>query len=99
MKRAQLEPSVRTVAQRGEKSGMVEAAGMPEGLADLCIRAGSRTNDMVLDPFAGAGTTGVVAAKLGRRFVGIELNPEYAAIAQRRIAAAAPLFVRPDVIS
>lgn len=89
--------SVWTIATQPFKGA--HFAVMPERLADLCIRAGSRTNDMVLDPFAGAGTTGVVAAKLGRRFVGIELNPEYAAIAQRRIAAAAPLFVRPDVIS
>jgi DNA modification methylase len=40
----------------------------------------------VLDPFAGAGTTGVVAAQLGRAFVGIELKPEYAEMARTRIA-------------
>jgi DNA modification methylase len=41
--------------------------------------------DTVLDPFAGAGTTGVAATKLGREFIGIELNPDYAAMADRRI--------------
>ena len=46
----------------------------------------------VLDPFAGAGTTGLVANRLGRDFVGIELNPDYAAMARKRIAADAPLL-------
>ena len=41
----------------------------------------------VLDPFTGSGTTGVVAKRHGRAFIGIELNPEYAAMAERRIAA------------
>ena len=40
---------------------------------------------VVLDPFFGSGTTGVVAAQEGRRFIGIELNPDYAALAQQRI--------------
>jgi site-specific DNA-methyltransferase (adenine-specific) len=43
---------------------------------------------VVLDPFTGAGTTGLVAVELGRRFHGIELNPEYAAMAADRVAAA-----------
>jgi hypothetical protein len=48
---------------------------------------------VVLDPFAGSGTVGVVCERLGRRFVGIELNPEYAAMAERRIAKhVMPLF-------
>jgi DNA modification methylase len=46
----------------------------------------------VLDPFAGSGTTGVVATKLGRDFIGIELNPQYAELARRRIGGAMPLF-------
>jgi DNA modification methylase len=48
----------------------------------------------VLDPFAGSGTTGVVACGHGRNFVGTELNPEYAAMARRRIGAVNPLLVR-----
>ena len=40
----------------------------------------------VLDPFSGSGTTGMVACQLGRRYIGIELNPEYAAMSERRIA-------------
>ena len=47
----------------------------------------------VLDPFTGAGTTGLVATGLGRDFVGAELNPEYAAMARARIKAGNPLYV------
>jgi len=47
---------------------------------------------VVLDPFMGAGTTGLVACKLGRDFVGIEISPDYSAMAAKRIIADAPLF-------
>ncbi len=67
-------------------------ATFPEALAERCILAGSRAGDTVLDPFAGAGTTGLVAAKLGRSFVGIELNPDYADLARRRISREEPLL-------
>lgn len=63
-------------------------ATMPEALADRCVRAGSEVGDLVIDPFGGAGTTGLVSIKHGRRYVGPELNPEYAAIASRRITEA-----------
>jgi DNA modification methylase len=46
---------------------------MPEALAEICVRAGSRAGDVVLDPFCGTGTTGVVALKLARKFIGIDL--------------------------
>jgi DNA modification methylase len=48
----------------------------------------------VLDPFFGAGTTGLVADRLQRNCIGIELNPEYAAIAERRINGDSPLFAK-----
>ena len=67
-------------------------ATFPPELPRRCILAGSRPGDLVLDPFSGAGTTGLVSNRLGRDFVGIELNPQYAAMARRRIAADAPLF-------
>jgi DNA modification methylase len=67
-------------------------ATYPEALIEPCIRAGSRHGDTVLDPFAGSGTTGVVALKNGRSFVGIELNPDYAEMARRRIGSVSPLF-------
>jgi hypothetical protein len=46
----------------------------------------------VLDPFNGAGTTGLLALRLGRHYIGIELNPEYIAMSERRIREDAPLF-------
>ena len=67
-------------------------ATMPPDLAEVCVLSGSRAGDLVLDPFAGAGTTGLVAARHGRDFVGVELNPAYAEMARERIAADAPLL-------
>ena len=67
-------------------------AVMPEALVEPCVLAGSEPNDLVLDPFAGSGTVGVVALRHGRRFVGCELNPNYASIAQQRILDDAPLL-------
>ena len=67
-------------------------AVMPEALVEPCVLAGSREGDLVLDPFAGSGTVGVVALRHQRNFVGVELNPEYATMAQHRIADDAPLL-------
>jgi len=69
-------------------------AVMPPALADRCIRSGSRVGDTVLDPFSGAGTTGMVARRLRRQYVGIELNPEFADMARQRIDSDAPLLNR-----
>jgi DNA modification methylase len=65
-------------------------ATFPMALVEPCIKAGSRAGDTILDPFAGSGTTGIVAARHGREFVGIELNPKYAEMADQGIAG--PLF-------
>lgn len=67
-------------------------AVMPNGLAEICIAAGCPRGGVVLDPFGGAGTTGVVADRMQRDAILIELNPEYAAMAERRITGDAPLF-------
>lgn len=58
----------------------------PRSLADLCIRAGSKVGDRVLDPFLGSGTTGVVCNFLNRRCTGIELKEEYAQLALERLS-------------
>lgn len=63
-------------------------ATMPPALAERCILAGSAIGDTVLDPFGGAGTTGLAAQRHGRRAVLIELNPDYAVLARRRLAPA-----------
>ncbi len=60
-------------------------ATFPIALPERCILAGSRVGDLILDPFVGAGTTGVAAKRHRRQFVGIELNPEYARMALERI--------------
>jgi site-specific DNA-methyltransferase (adenine-specific) len=59
-------------------------ATFPEEIPKLCILAGSRVGDTVLDPFAGSGTVGKVALELGRRAVLIELNPAYVELARER---------------
>ena len=63
-------------------------------IADF-IRWHTQPGDVVCDPFMGSGSTGVACIQTGRRFIGIELEEKYAAIARRRIADAAPLFVPP----
>ena len=61
-------------------------ATFPPALAEPCIRLSTQPGDLVLDPFLGSGTVAQVAIEHGRPFIGIELNPEYVAIARRRIA-------------
>jgi site-specific DNA-methyltransferase (adenine-specific)/site-specific DNA-methyltransferase (cytosine-N4-specific) len=65
-------------------------AVFPPGLVRLCIQAGSRHGGVILDPFFGSGTVGVVCRENQRRCVGIELNPEYVQIALKRINQAHP---------
>lgn len=64
-------------------------ATFPYTLPEICMRAGTRPGGIVLDPFAGAGTTGLACKKNGREFVGIELNGDYISMAKRRLAKAA----------
>ena len=63
----------------------------PEALLARIILAASRPDDLVLDPFSGTGTTGAVARRLRRRFIGIERQRDYAAAAEERIAAVEPM--------
>lgn len=67
-------------------------ATFPEDLIVDCIKAGCPENGIVLDPFMGAGTTALVAAKLNRNYVGCELNPDYIAIAEKRLFNELGLF-------
>jgi DNA modification methylase len=67
-------------------------ATYPPALIEPCILAGCPKGGAVLDPFGGAGTTGLVADRLGRNAVLIELNPEYAGIAERRLAGDGGMF-------
>lgn len=67
-------------------------AVFPPSVVEPCVKAGSCAGDSVLDPFCGSGVTGLVALRLGRSFVGIELNANYVEMAHQRIEAAAPLL-------
>ena len=69
-------------------------AVMPEALVEPCVLASTRRTEpsIVLDPFTGSGTVGVVALRNGCDFVGTELNPEYAQIARTRIEGDQPMF-------
>ena len=68
-------------------------ATFPPALIEPCILAGSRVNDIVLDPFMGSGTTAAVALQHGRQYLGCELNPAYRPLQDARIATSVgPLF-------
>ena len=75
--------SVWTVATKPYKDA--HFATFPPKLIEPCILAGSAADTLVLDPFSGAGTTGVVAVQHGRRYIGIELNPDYLEMSRKRI--------------
>jgi site-specific DNA-methyltransferase (adenine-specific) len=62
-------------------------ATFPPALVEPCLLASTKPGDFILDPFFGSGTAGLVAQQLGRKYVGIELNPEYVALAADRLEA------------
>lgn len=72
-------------------------ATYPPDLIKPCILAGSPEGSIILDPFSGAGTTGLVALRYGRRYIGVEINPEYAELSVRRIIDDAPLLNDPNL--
>ena len=76
--------SVWSVSTKGFRGA--HFAVFPEKLIEPCILAGCPEGGVVLDPFAGSGTTGVVAKRMGRGFMGCEINPSYVEMAARRIA-------------
>lgn len=67
-------------------------AVFPPALIEPCVKLTTRPGDLVLDPFIGSGTAGLVALKHARRFVGVELNPEYVGLARRRLGEEAALY-------
>src|SRR6202046_2411015 len=76
---------------KGEDGKKLHPTQKPEALLARVILAASRPDDLVLDPFSGTGTTGAVAHRLRRRFIGIERHADYAAAAEQRIAAIEPM--------
>jgi DNA modification methylase len=85
-------PDVWTIPTQAGGAG-VHFATMPPELAERCIRASSRPGDTVLDPFGGAGTTALVADRMNRHAVLIELNPRYVELTHNRVQNDAPFFV------
>jgi DNA modification methylase len=67
-------------------------ATYPPELILPCVLAGSKADDLILDPFSGSGTTGEVAMSQGRNYLGLELNPEYALMSEKRLTDACGLF-------
>lgn len=67
-------------------------ATFPRALIEPCILAGSKPGDIVLDPFGGSGTTGMVAESLGRKWLLIELNPDYEKLSKDRTAQQGIVF-------
>ncbi len=76
---------------KNREGGKLHPTQKPEALLARVLLAASDQGDLVLDPFFGSGTTGAVAKRLGRSFIGIERDPAYAAAARARIAAIEPL--------
>lgn len=68
-----------------ERHKTIHKTEKPESLLERIISLGSRENDLILDPFLGSGTTGVVAKRLNRRFIGVEIDKQYFDIARERI--------------
>src|SRR3954468_11804100 len=76
---------------KGQDGKKLHPTQKPESLLARVILSSSRPDDLVLDPFSGTGTTGAVARRLGRRFIGVERDADYAKAAEKRIAAIEPL--------
>src|SRR5882672_4850700 len=76
---------------KGKDKKKLHPTQKPEALLARVILAASRPDDLVLDPFCGTGTTGAVAKRLRRRFIGVEREASYAKAAEKRLAAVEPL--------
>jgi len=77
-----------------ETNKKLHSCQIPKGLARRCINFSTNKDDVVLDPFLGSGTTAVACKELGRKYIGIEISPEYCEIARRRVnATPEPLFI------
>jgi modification methylase len=71
---------------KGDDGRKAHPTQKPEALLHRVVLASTRVGEVILDPFFGSGTTGAVAKQLGRDFIGIERDPDYIAVAEKRIA-------------
>ncbi len=82
---------------KGEDGKKAHPTQKPEALLHRVLLASTKPGDLVLDPFFGTGTSGAVAKRLGRRYIGIERDAEYAKLARERIRAVIPAEI--DAVS
>src|SRR5678816_2771941 len=75
---------------KDEAGDKAHSTQKPESLLHRVIVSSTKPGEVVLDPFFGSGTTGAVARRLGRNFVGLERNPDYARLARKRIMQITP---------
>jgi len=85
----------RDMSLQGESMDKLHPTQKPLPLMKWCIENYSEVGDLILDPFMGSGTTGVAAVQLGRRFIGIEIDPGYFEIATKRIKQAQQQMLLP----
>lgn len=78
--------SIWTIPHYIQKKDRKHPTQFPEALVERMIKRGSKEGDLVLDPFAGSGTTLAVAKKLGRKYIGFEINPHHFKTIQERLA-------------
>lgn len=83
---------------RGKRISDIHGAVFPERLPYELIKAFSDEDSLIYDPFMGSGTTGLVAVKLGRNFIGSEIVKEYCEVAEARIAEGSGLFLNNEVL-
>jgi len=81
---------------KGEDGKKAHSTQKPEELLKRVILSTTKRDDVVLDPFFGTGTTGAVAKKLKRNYIGIEREPEYIKLAKKRIAGIKEYFEEAD---
>jgi DNA modification methylase len=72
---------------RGEDGRALHPTQKPEALVERCVLASSNRGELVLDPFSGSGTTAVICARLGRAFIGFEMDQAYLTASKKRVAA------------
>jgi site-specific DNA-methyltransferase (adenine-specific) len=78
-------PDLWKIGRGGKENDATHTATFPIQLADKIIIGWTKKDDIILDPFMGCGTTAISAQKLGRKFIGIEISPEYCKIAEQRL--------------
>jgi DNA modification methylase len=71
---------------RGEDGRALHPTQKPEALVERCVLASSNEGELVIDPFSGSGTTAVICARLGRKFLGFEMDKAYVSASKKRVA-------------